>query len=737
MATYLYRLGRFSYRRRGRVTLAWLVLLALAAMGALNLSGPTSSDLSIPGTQSQRAADLLAARMPQVATDAATAQVVLTAPAGRTVAGRTERTAVEATVARLRALDHVRSVTDPFTTRAVSRDGRTAFATVTYSMTQLGVKDADREALLDAGRAAREAGLGVEFGGTAMNVLEVSPTSEIVGIGIAAVVLVITFGAFVAAGLPLVTALVGVTAGVAGIEIATGYVDLSAQTFTLALMIGLAVGIDYALFIVSRYRHDLLSGLDGEESAGRALGTAGSAVVFAGLTVVIALAALTVVRIPFLAAMGLAAAGTVLVAVLVALTLLPALLGFLGPRVLGRRGPAALDSESNSGPAPWGERWARSVLRHRLPIVLVAVLGLGVIAIPAADLRLGLPTDASARHDTTRRKAYDQLAAGFGRGVNGPLVVVADLGGSQDRAGATKALLADLSAVPGVAFVAPTTPVGGSDLAVLTVIPASGPSEAATEDLVHDLRDRATDWHRTTGATVYVTGQTAINIDISERVGQALLPYLAVVVGLAFVLLLLVFRSLLVPIKATLGFLLSIAATFGATVAVFQWGWLGGFVGIDTPGPIVSFLPIFLVGVLFGLAMDYEVFLVSRMREEHVHGASADESVALGFRHGARVVTAAAVIMVSIFGGFVLAEDSIIKSMGFALAVGVFVDAFVVRMTIVPAVMSLLGDRAWWIPRWLDRRLPDVDIEGARLAHRIEAPAPSALREPAVRRASR
>jgi RND superfamily putative drug exporter len=729
MATHLYRLGRFSYRRRGRVTLTWLLLLALAVLGAVSLSGPTSSAFSIPGTESQRAADLLAQRMPQVATDTATGQMVFTVPPGRSLAGPGEKAAVEAAVTRLKALPDVTSVTDPYLTGAVSRTGRTAFATITYSVTPLGIDAADRERLVAAGMPARDAGIGVEVGGTAMQVMETSVASEVVGLGIAAVVLVVTFGAFVAAGLPLLTAVFGVSVGVAGIEIATGYADLSQQTFTLALMIGLAVAIDYALFIVSRYRHDLLTGLDGEEAAGRALGTAGSAVVFAGLTVVIALAALSVVRIPFLAAMGLAAAGTVLVAVLIALTLLPAMLGFLGSRILGRAGRAARDTESDAGPAPLGERWARAVLRHRVPVLLVAVLGLGVLAIPAPDLRLGLPTDASARLDSSPRKAYDQLAEGFGPGFNGPLVIVADLAGSTDRAAATKSLRADLAGVPGVAVVAgvgPATPDAVGDLTVLTVIPTSGPSDAATEDLVQALRDRATGWRSATGANVYVTGQTAINIDVSERVSDALLPYLAVVVGLALVLLLLVFRSVLVPIKATLGFLLSVAATFGATVADFQWGWLKSLVGIDTPGPVVSFLPIFLVGLLFGLAMDYEVFLVSRMREEHVHGASADEAVILGFRHGARVVTAAAVIMTSVFGGFVLAGDSIIKSMGFALAVGVMIDAFVVRMTIVPAVMSLLGDRARWIPRGLDRILPDVDVEGAGLAHRLEASADGA-----------
>jgi RND superfamily putative drug exporter len=332
-----------------------------------------------------------------------------------------------------------------------------------------------------------------------------------------------------------------------------------------------------------------------------------------------------------------------------------------------------------------------------------------------------MPSDGTAATTTTQRRAYDILARAFGPGFNGPLVVVADLAGAGNARTAAATIQTDLAAVPGVVYASTATLTPTGNLAIYSLIPVSSPADQATEDLVHRLRARAVSWHAVTGAAVYVTGAAAVAIDVSQTLNDALVPYLAIVVGLAIVLLLLVFRSLVVPLKATLGFLLSMTATLGAVVAVFQHGWGAQFVGQDTAGPILSFLPILLVGLLFGLAMDYEVFLVTRMREEHVHGAGAQEAVVHGFRHGARVVTAAAAIMISVFAGFILTDETTIKSMGFALGVGVFFDAFAVRMALVPAVMSLLGEKAWWIPRWLDRVLPDVDVEGEKLAKMLSA----------------
>lgn len=725
MAAFLYRFGRQVFRRRGLVLILWAIVLAGLGVGAATLSGPVSNSVSIPGTESQRALDLLSSRTGANA-DSATARVVFVAADATTLATPSAKTAIQTAVNNLSELPNVRAVADPFVSRAVSSDERTAFATVSYAVKASDLGSAEREALFDAGRSAESAGLTVEFGGDAVTASPAQSATEGIGVIVAALVLVITFGALVAAGLPLLTAIISVAAGMLGIQIASGFFELGSNTSSLALMLGLAVGIDYALFIVSRYRHELIEGHSPEEAAGRAVGTAGSAVVFAGLTVIIALAALSVVGIPFLVQMGLAAAGTVLGAVVIAITLLPALLGFAGERVLGRKGRVARASGGTEaeGPgrarAPYGERWARGVLRHRLLAVLGVIITLGVVAIPALDMRLGLPSDATASAETTEHKAYEALAAGFGAGFNGPLVIVADLANAGVPQQAAQVIGTDLSRMADVAVVIPATFSQGGDTAVITVIPESGPTSVQTEDLVHAIRAESGSWQSQTGAQVYVTGTTAAGIDVSQKLSDALVPYLAVIVGLAFVLLMLFFRSILIPLKAVGGFLLSVMAAFGAVVAVFQNGFAADLLGIDNPGPIISFLPILLVGILFGLAMDYEVFLVTRMREEHVHGATADESIALGFRHGARVVTAAALIMVGVFAGFITATEPVVKSIGFALAVGVFADAFLIRMTLVPALMSLLGNRAYWLPLWLERVLPDLDVEGSNLTKSLE-----------------
>jgi RND superfamily putative drug exporter len=680
VATLLYRLGRFSFRRRRLTLAAWVLLLALFGLGASTLSKPTTGAFSIPGTESSQAMEVLEEKFGAGA-DTATAKAVFTAADPMTA------TSLAGAVAELKRAPQVAAVADP----VFSADRHTAYATVTYTVAATEVTTASRDALL-AVRAGD--GVTVEFSGEVTQDTAASHASEGIGIAVAALVLLVTFGSLVAAGLPLLTALIGVGLGMLGIQIATAFFDLSSSTSALATMLGLAVGIDYALFVISRYRHEIARTDDPEEAAGRAVGTAGSAVVFAGLTVIIALAALSVTGIPFLTAMGLAAAATVAIAVLVTLSLVPAVIGFAGRRILPRKAPKA--------GTPFGERWARGVLKHR---VLAVVLPLGLIAavaLPALDLRLALPDDSTAAVDSTQRRAYDQLAAGFGAGSNGPLIVVVDAGAA---AAAQKAIIG----LHDVVTVTPPATDPSGTTAMLTVIPASAPTSEATQQLVHDIRGLGI-------ASLAVTGATAINIDVSDKLTGALVPYLAIVVGLAFLLLMLVFRSILVPIKATLGFLLSVAASFGALVAVFQNGHLAGLLGVETTGPIVSIMPIFLIGILFGLAMDYEVFLVTRTREEFVHGAAPNDAVVSGMRHGARVVTAAALIMMSVFAGFILADDTIIKSLGFALAFGVAVDAFLVRMTIVPAVLSLLGRSAWWLPRWLDRLLPKVDVEGEALS---------------------
>ncbi|MFI0449933.1 MMPL family transporter [Actinomadura sp. 6N118] len=725
LATFLYRLGRFSFRRRKLVAALWVGLLVLFGVAAATLSGPTSNNFSIPGTESQKAIDLLEQRMPQASADGATARVVFAAPDGGKVTDAAGKKAVEEVVGKLKALPDVANVVDPYQAKSVSPDGRIAYTQVTYKVPSIDLDEGDRTALEAAGEPGKAAGLTVEMGGDATEGMPEQSATEIIGVAVAAVVLVITFGSLIAAGLPLLNAILGVGIAMAGITAATGLIEMSSTTSTLALMLGLAVAIDYALFIVSRYRHELEEGRDGEEAAGRAVGTAGSAVVFAGLTVVIALAGLSVVGIPLLTEMGLAAAFAVVVAVLIALSLLPALLGFAGRKILGGKIPGLRGGRTRpGGKAPIGERWSRFILRRPLPVLLLAVVGMGVLAAPALDLRLGLPGDEAKSSETSQRKAYDMIAEGFGPGVNGPLLVVVDAGEGGDAKPAAQRFAGQAQRLGGVATVTPPVVNQAGDTAMLTVVPKSGPGTQATEDLVSELRGQSAGLRAATGADVNVTGQTAMNIDISAKLGDALLPYLAVVVGLAFILLMLVFRSILVPLKATLGFLLTVAATFGAVVAVFQWGWLASLLGVAETGPIMSMMPIFLIGVVFGLAMDYQVFLVTRMREEFVHGAEPGEAIVTGFRHGARVVTAAAVIMMAVFAGFIFSGESMIKMMGFALAAGVAFDAFVVRMTIVPAVMALLGRSAWWLPRWLDRLLPNVDVEGEKLRKHLGAEEP-------------
>ncbi|WP_138732715.1 MMPL family transporter [Modestobacter excelsi] len=728
MAIQLYKLGRFAFRRRRLVAGIWLALLVLFGVGAATLSGPTSNAFTIPGVESIKALDVVSDKL-GIAADNASARVVFTVDGDETLTDGANRQAIESAVAQLSQLDHVTAVTDPYQAQGVSQDGQTAYASVSYDVEAIDVTDADREALTEAGRSVETAGIQAEFGGDATVGLPEQGAEEVLGVLLAAVVLAVTFGSLVAAGLPLLTAVIGVGMGLAGIAIATGFFELSSSTSALATMLGLAVGIDYALFIVSRYRHELLAGREPEEAAGRATGTAGSAVVFAGLTVIIALVALAVVNIPFLTAMGLAAAGTVALAVVIALTFLPALLGFVGPRILGKRARGRLQREEEQS-TPMGGRWGRGVVRHRLLALLLAVGALLAVAVPALDLKLGLPDDSTASPDTTQRKAYDQLSEGFGAGFNGPLLVVVEGNADTSTAAAAARLQSQIEGLDDVAAVAPPTVNQAGDTALLTVVPASGPGSDETKDLVSAMRDLAPGLRADTGVTLAVTGVTAITLDVAEKLNGAMLPYLLVVVGLAFVLLVLVFRSILVPLKATLGFLLSVIATFGAVVAIFQWGWLNDLLGVESTGPIISILPIFLIGVLFGLAMDYEVFLVTRMREEYVHGATPNDAIVGGMKHGTRVVTAAALIMISVFAGFVLSDEPIIKTMGFALAFGVAVDAFLVRMTIVPAVLSLLGRSAWWLPRWLDKALPNVDVEGEQLTKLLDPDTDEVRRDP-------
>ena len=736
MARFLYAVGLFSFHRRRVVAGTWVVLLVLLGVGALTLRSPTSSAFTIPGTESQRALDSLATEFP--GGDGASGSIVLKAPAGQTVTTATIRAAVEATVTEARALPGVVNVVDPFTAGSVSRDGSTALVSVQYGEPADALTATQIDAFGAVGDSARSAGVEVAAGGGVQSApAATTGPAEGIALLIAAGVLVLTFGSLLAAGMTLLTALTGVLAGIAGLFTLTRVVSITSVAPTLALMLGVAVGIDYALFIGSRHRGQLVEGTPLGESVALATAKAGSAVVFAGATVVIALAGLSVVGVPFLSQMGLAAAGTVAVAVLVAVTLFPALLGFAGSRILSKKvrarmaasGGMAVAATSPPGrhlrrqPAPAtaaphgaGFRWARLVTRFRVPVVVVGVLGLAALALPVRDLQLALPSNATAEVGSPARTAYDLVSAAFGPGANGPLVLVVGAGTPAATTALAGQVTGALTGTTDVVAVAPGAVSRAGTTRLLTVVPASDPTSRDTAHLVERIRDDVRPLAAAAaGGSVAVSGVTAVGVDVSDKLARALPLYLLLIVGLSFLLLVLAFRSILVPLKATLGFLLTVGSTFGVTVVIFQWGRGASVFGVDSAAPIVSFLPILIVGILFGLAMDYEVFIVSRIREQFTHHGDAQAAMVDGVGQGARVVTAAAVIMVSVFGGFIFGDDPIIKTIGFGLAFGVFVDAFVVRLTLVPAVLSLLGSRAWWFPRWLARITPEVDIEGANL----------------------
>jgi RND superfamily putative drug exporter len=717
VAKLLYRLAHFARRRRGLVLGVWLLVLAIAGAGALGLSGHTTNQFAIPGTQSQQALDHLKDKLPQSA--GASGRIVFAAPQGRTITAPEVRQMIDGVMAQVGKTGQVAGAFSPSMTKAISPDQRIGLAQVQFSVSPPEVTDQTKDAIKAAAEEATKAGLEVAYSQEIAGQMVAIGATEGIGVVIAALVLALTFGSLVAAGLPMLTALIGVGIGIGGLFALTSVIDMSSTAPVLAMMLGLAVGIDYALFIVHRHRKQVLSGMDVDESIARAIGTAGSAVFFAGLTVIIALVGLTIVGIPFLSVMGLAAAATVAIAVLVALTLVPAILGFVGKRIVSAKAVAKAEKTGEDKEA-FGYRWARGVARRPVTALVLIVVSLGALAIPAFSLEMGLPDDSTAPDGSPQQRANALVTEGFGPGFSGPLIVVADLPSGVDPQVALGTLVGKLEHVPDVVRAVPAGVSPDGATAVVQVIPASGPSTEATKDLVSRLRGLTGEVHAQTGSTIGVTGQTALNIDVSQKLSDALPLYLVVIVGLSLILLAVMFRSILVPVKATAGFLLTVAASIGAVVAIFQWGWLGDLVGVSHGGPIISFLPILMTGILFGLAMDYEVFLVSGMRESFVHGDEPRKAVVNGFGHSARVVTAAALIMTSVFLGFVFSHDTVIKSMGFALAFGVLVDAFIVRMTLVPALMTLFGRAAWWYPRLLDRITPNVDVEGETLARHIE-----------------
>lgn len=769
MGSKLQRLGEAMFRLKWWGVIGWAVVLAVLAIIMVQVGPRTSSSLSIPGTSAQQTLDRFDELFPD--TGAQSAKVVIEVPEGKTIQDYREE--IISLAGNIAKVNEVTNALTPFEVpSAISENQRIGFITVQLKPTEMSVSEETVNQVNEYIDEARIEDVTIVAGGDLVRkgLGEIFGVGEAAGVVIALIVLLVTLGSLIAAGMPIITALVGVGVSMAGLFALSHVIELNTTAPVLAVMLGLAVGIDYSLFIVNRYRTYALDGYTLKESAGKAIGTAGNAVIFAASTVVIALVSLAIVQIPFMTVMGIAAASTVAIAALVAITLIPSLLGIFGSFVFSRKNRDAIRKlndahkihETEVSHSTVWYHWGEFLLRFRKSILIASLAVVALLAWPVSQLQLGLPTDETAAPDSAARQAYDLLVKGFGAGYNAPLVVLAEgmpkvsegqkeqvrqqiiqqyraqvasqgpealalAATPQAQAQAIAELDAkveqyaqfyylqqiatNLAKVEGVASAQPALTTKDGTKGVIQVTPTTGPSDEATKELVARLRDenRLKEFTGSSTVSLGITGTTAIQIDINEKLADALPVYLAVVVGLSFIILTIAFRSVLIPLKATLGFLLSVFAMFGALVAVFQLGWLGI---TDAPGPIVSFIPIIAIGILFGLAMDYEFFLVSGMQEAYHHTKDAKLAVREGFAIGSRVVVAAGLIMVAVFAGFIGNHDSTIQSMGFALALGILVDAFVVRMTIVPIVMSYLDRSAWWIPKWLDKILPKISIEG-------------------------
>jgi RND superfamily putative drug exporter len=692
----------------------WVVALAFLAAFALAFGGRFVDSFEIPGAESEDAVNLLEDRFPEQAGDSA----ILAFEADEGVRDPEVRDRVKEAVSRARDLPEVTEVASPFVVPgAISEDGKIAYATVQYGEQGPEVNQKSVDKLLNLAEEADGGGLRVEAGGQVISSSEVSPPgeSEIIGIAAATVILLLAFGSVVAMGLPIVTALVGLGSGFLLISLVASVMDMTTFTPAFASMVGLGVGIDYALFVVTRYREGLAAGLGVEKAVVGAVDTAGRAVISAGTVVVIALLGLLTIGIPFVSALGIAAAVVVALAVLVGVSLLPALLALVGDRVdrwripgVGAAGAVATEAERRQTAS---YRFSRLIQRHPWPYAVGAALLLLALAAPVLDLRLGFSDDGNKPTSFDSRRAYDLLAEGFGPGFNGPLVVAIEQDGGLDQKTLAR-LSKRLEDTDNVDSVTPPRPNEAGNAAVVTVYPSTSPQSKATENLVDRMRDDVLpDALDGTDAVAYVGGATASFVDIGERISDRMPLFFAFVVGLSFLLLMAVFRSVVVPVKAAIMNLLSVGAAYGVLVPLFQWGWGESLLNIK-PGPVEAFLPMMLFAILFGLSMDYEVFLVSRIRESYLRSGDPRGSVADGLAITARVITAAAAIMVCVFLSFVLGDDRIIKEFGLGLAAAIFVDATVIRLVLVPSSMTLLGRWNWGFPRWLDAIVPKLNIEG-------------------------
>lgn len=772
MSKVLYRLGRWSYTKVWPFIAFWIILLVAMGGLAAQFAKPANPSFAMPPMDSTTTQEEMAERFGDDSDYMSdpSGTIVIEAPEGTTLTDPEVMAEVDTFVEDLKAtgvLADQDEIVNPVMASMgmqqqmgeqmaaqgmpqeqidaniqafspLSVDERTG--TISVAFDAEGVTDIpaeDREAITSLVNEFDEGDFTAKYSGNAFSTMSegLDMSAEIIGLIVAGIVLLITFGSMVAAGMPLISAVIGVGVGLLGVQLSTVFTDSVAEmTPMLASMIGLAVGIDYTLFIVARFRNQLItsSGLNDlspkefaaelkkmdkqtrAHAMGMATGTAGSSVVFAGITVVIALAALTIIGIPFLSTMAIAAAATVAIAVLVALTFIPGLLGLLGTQIFAGRVPGPKVPDPEDEKPTMGLKWVRQIRKHPVISLVAGILILGIAAIPAAQMRLAMPTDGMSAQGTPQRESYDMINEAFGPGRNAPMVAFVDVAdvAEQERMPAIQEILTDFQTTEGVVNAQIVATTDNMDAAQVMITPTTGATDEETTQTLEALRSHQAEFTDTTGGTYGITGITPIFDDISERLSDVLVPYIAIVLVLAFIVLLLVFRSIWVPLIAAGGFALSMAAAFGVTVGIFQEGMFG--IITDTQ-PLLSFLPIMLIGLTFGLAMDYQVFLVTRMREGYVHGKTAANATSNGFKHGARVVTAAAIIMISVFAAFMLIDEPFIRTMGFALAVGVAFDAFIVRMLIIPATMFLLGDKAWWIPKWLDKILPNMDIEGTAL----------------------
>ncbi|MFD9981058.1 MMPL family transporter [Streptomyces massasporeus] len=716
-------LARWCVQRRLLSVMLWLLAFAGVAAGAAVAGTTYSNDYQVPGTESGRAAELLHEGFPRLGGDSDT--VVWHTTSGSVRAADVEQTMTR-TLDRIEHLPGVASVTSPYDgpgTGRVSDDGRTAYASVTFDDQAEDISKGEAQAVVDTAKSAETDGLQVELGGSAVALTESSGghVAEIVGVIVAAVVLFLAFGSLAASLLPIATALVGVGTAYAGIVLLGHAMTVADFAPMLGMLIGLGVGIDYALFIVTRHRRGLKRGLSVTEAATNAVATTGRAVVFAGATVCIALLGMLILRLSFLNGVAIAASLTVILTVAASVTLLPALLSFIGMRALSRRERRRLAEHGPQPELPTGfaARWSAFVERHPKVLGAVALVVMGVLALPTFSLHLGTSDQGNGPKTATTRQAYDLLADGFGPGVNGPLTLVTKVDGADDKL-ALDNLDSTLRTTDGVASVTPVTFDSGGHTAYLTVVPESSPQSQHTSDLVDRLRGEVLPRAESgTSLDVQVGGMTAGYDDFADVIVSKLPVFVGAVIGLGCLLLLLAFRSVGIPLKAAAMNVAAVASAFGVVVAIFQWGWGSELLGLGSAGPIEPFLPVIMVSVLFGLSMDYQVFLVSRMYEEWLETGDNRRAVRVGLAETSRVINSAAVIMISVFLAFVLSGDRVIAMFGIALAAAVALDAFVLRTLLVPALMHLLGGANWWLPRWLDKRMPRISIEPpeSRAAH--------------------